>query len=103
MIRTTVIAAVMLSAAAGWSETLKFEVASVKKVEGGTPPGDIPRNMETTPGNFAMRNVALRFAVEWAWDLKDFEIVGPDWIKCEERYDILAKAGRAASDNEMRQ
>jgi uncharacterized protein (TIGR03435 family) len=81
----------------------KFDVATVKKVEGGAPPGDIPRNMETTPGNFAMRNVALRFAVEWAWDLKDYEIAGPDWIKGDERYDILAKAGGPASDNEMRQ
>src|SRR5689334_11469847 len=101
MKRTLLIA---LALAAGCAaQSLKFEVATVKKVEGGTPPGDVPRNMETTPGNFAMRNVALRFAVEWAWDLKDFEIVGPDWIKGEERYDIIAKAGHPASDNEMRQ
>jgi uncharacterized protein (TIGR03435 family) len=96
-------AAILLSAVAVWGQALKFEVASVKKVESGSPPGDIPRNMETTPGNFAMRNVALRFAIEWAWDLKDFEIAGPDWIKAEERYDIIAKAGRPASENEMRQ
>ncbi|HJZ98763.1 MAG TPA: TIGR03435 family protein [Candidatus Solibacter sp.] len=103
MKRTCTIAAILLSAAAVWGQALKFEVASVKKVESGSPPGDIPRNMETTPGNFAMRNVALRFAIEWAWDLKDFEIAGPDWIKGEERYDIIAKAGRPASENEMRQ
>jgi uncharacterized protein (TIGR03435 family) len=101
MMRTLVIG--MLLAGACLADGLKFDVASVKKVEGGTPPGDIPRNMETTPGNFAMRNIALRFAIEWAWDLKDFEIVGPDWIKAEERYDIIAKAGRPASDNEMRE
>ena len=101
--RMTAIVALMAAASVGWCQGLKFEVASVKKVEGGAPPGDIPRNMETTPGNFAMRNVALRFAIEWAWDLKDFEITGPDWIKAEERYDIIAKAGRPASENEMRQ
>jgi uncharacterized protein (TIGR03435 family) len=101
MKRTLLIA---LALAAGCAaQSLKFEVATVKKVEGGTPPGDVPRNMETTPGNFAMRNVALRFAIEWAWDLKDFEIIGPDWIKGEERYDIIAKTGHPASDNEMRQ
>jgi uncharacterized protein (TIGR03435 family) len=93
----------LLFASLGGAQTLKFDVASVKKVEGGTPPGDIPRNMETTPGNFAMRNVALRFAIEWAWDLKDYQISGPDWIKGEERYDIIAKAGRPASDAEMQQ
>ena len=36
-----------------------FEVASVKRAASGSPPGDIPRNMEDTPGHFAMRNVAL--------------------------------------------
>jgi len=91
----------LLTAVCG-AQTLKFEVASVKKVDSGSPPGDIPRNMETTPGNFAMRNIALRFAIEWAWELKDFEVNGPDWIKAEERYDIIAKAGRPASDAEMR-
>jgi len=103
MKRTCAIAAILMCATAVWGQALKFEVASVKKVESGSPPGDIPRNMETTPGNFAMRNVALRFAIEWAWDLKDFEIAGPDWIKAEERYDMIAKAGRPASENEMRQ
>jgi len=103
MKRTCAIAAILLSATAVWGQALKFEVATVKRAQGGGPPGDIPRNMETTPGNFAMRNVPLRMAVEWAWDLKDFEITGPDWIKVEERYDIIAKAGRPASENEMRQ
>jgi uncharacterized protein (TIGR03435 family) len=84
-------------------QSLKFEVATVKRGVANTPPGDIPRNMETTPGNFAMRNVPLRFALEWAYDLKDYEIAGPDWIKGEERYDIIAKAGRPATDAEMRQ
>jgi uncharacterized protein (TIGR03435 family) len=102
MMNRTILAAGLLAAVC-LGQGLKFEVASVKKVESGTPPGDIPRNMETTPGNFAMRNVALRFALEWAWDLKDFEIAGPDWIKGDERYDIIAKAGRPASDDEMRQ
>ncbi len=101
MKRALVIILALAAACAGQSP--KFDVASVKKVEGGAPPGDIPRNMETTPGNFAMRNIALRFAIEWAWDLKDFEIIGPDWIKAEERYDIIAKAGHPASENEMRQ
>jgi uncharacterized protein (TIGR03435 family) len=98
-----VLVIILAAAAACAAQSPKFDVASVKKVEGGAPPGDIPRNMETTPGNFAMRNIALRFAIEWAWDLKDFEIIGPDWIKAEERYDIIAKAGHPASENEMRQ
>jgi len=79
-----------------------FEVASVKRAAGGGPPGDIPRNMDGSPGSFAMRNVPLRYALEWAYDLKDYEISGPDWINGEERYDIIAKAAGPATNEQMK-
>lgn len=79
-----------------------FEVASVKAAEANTPPGDIPRNMDTSPGHFAMRNVPLRYAIEWAFDLKDYEVSGPEWIKADQRYDIVAKAPSPATDDQMR-
>lgn len=80
-----------------------FEVATVKRAAPGSGgPGDIPRNMDTSPGHFAMRNVPLRFAIEWAYDLKDFEVSGPDWIKADERYDILANAPGPATNEQMR-
>jgi uncharacterized protein (TIGR03435 family) len=79
-----------------------FEVASVKRAAGGGPPGDIPRNMDGSPGSFAMRNVPLRYALEWAYDLQDYEISGPDWINVEERYDILAKATGPATNAQMK-
>ena len=82
---------------------LKFEVASVKRSQGGGPPGDIPRNMDTSPGHFAMANAPLRHFLIWAYDLKDFEISGPEWIKSEERYDIIAKAAGPVPENEIRQ
>src|SRR5437016_4823526 len=97
-------AAILLAASVAGAQTApKFEVATVKKSVDGGPPGDTPRNMDTSPGHFAMRNVPLRFAVEWAYDLKDYEVSGPDWIKGEERYDIVATAGGPASDAQMRQ
>lgn len=80
----------------------RFEVASIKRTKGGGPPGDIPRNMESSPGSFAMRNTPLRYALEWAYDAKDYEIFGPDWIKTEERYDIIAKAAGPATNDEMK-
>ena len=80
----------------------QFEVASVKRAEGGGPPGDIPRNMDQSPGHFAMRNVPLRYALEWAYNLKDYEIAGPEWIKIDDRYDIIAKASGPAADDAMR-
>jgi uncharacterized protein (TIGR03435 family) len=83
--------------------TLKFEVATVKHAVGGGPPGDIPRNMDNSPGHFAMRNVPLRYAIEWAYNLKDYEISGPDWIKGpDERYEIVGRASGPASEEEMR-
>jgi len=80
-----------------------FEVASVRPADPGEAgPGDIPRNMDNSPGHFIMRNVPLRFCIEWAYDLKDYEVAGPDWIKAENRYDIVANAPGAASDDDMR-
>src|ERR1700683_94805 len=79
----------------------RFEVASVKRVAAQGGPGDIPRNMDSSPGHFAMRNVPLRYCLEWAYDLKDYQISGPDWIKGEERYDILATAP-GASEEQMK-
>lgn len=76
-----------------------FDAASVKKAESGGPPGDIARNMDKSPGHFAMRNVPMRFALEWAYNLQDYEILGPGWIAGDERYDIVATAPGA--DNEQ--
>jgi uncharacterized protein (TIGR03435 family) len=93
---------VLTTLAQSTTAPLAFEVASVKRGAGGGPPGDVPRNMDSSPGHFAMRNVAFRFALEWAYDLKDYEVSGPDWIKGDERYEIIAKAAGPASEDQMR-
>jgi uncharacterized protein (TIGR03435 family) len=81
---------------------LAFEVASVRVSDPGEAgPGDIPRNMDNSPGHFIMRNVPLRYCLEWAYDLKDYQVAGPDWIKADNRYDIVANAP-GASENDMR-
>lgn len=94
---------VLVAASAAFGESRPaFEVASVKRVTTGPNPGDIPHNMDTSPGHFAMYNVPLRYAIEWAYDLKDFEISGPEWTKQEERYDIVAKADGPVSMDQIR-
>ena len=101
MTRLAVLA--LLTAGFAMAAPPAFEVASVKAAEPGAPsPGDIPRNMDSSAGHFAMRNVPLRYLIEWAYDLKDYEIVGPDWIKADNRVDIVATAP-GASENDMRQ
>lgn len=79
-----------------------FEVASVKPNPDMGPPGDIPVNADRSPGHFAMRDKPLRFIVEWAYDLKDYQIVGPQWIQSDQRYDISATAPGPAPDDQMR-
>ena len=93
-----IISAIVLGAA----NPPTFEIASVKLAAADEAnPGDIARNMDSSPGHFIMRNVPLRYCLEWAYDLKDYEIAGPDWIKAENRYDIVANAP-GASDDQMR-
>ncbi|HTP33905.1 MAG TPA: TIGR03435 family protein [Candidatus Acidoferrales bacterium] len=97
------ILAVALVALAAWAQPLKFDVASVKKLNTTGPPGDIPRNADPAPGHFHMTNVPMRMLLEWAYDLKDYQISGPDWIKIDERYEVIAKAAGPAPESEVRQ
>lgn len=96
-----------IAAAAMWGQkpaakTGAFEVASVKVNPDLGPPGDIAMNADPSPGHFAMRDKPLRFFIEWAFDLKDYQVEGPEWIKIDNRYDISANAPGPASDDKMR-
>jgi uncharacterized protein (TIGR03435 family) len=95
--------AVLLAANVLAAEGPVFDAASIHiAAPGEAGPGDIPRNMDSSPGHFAMRNVPLRYCLEWAWDLKDYEIAGPDWIQSENRYDIVATAPGLPTEDQMR-
>jgi uncharacterized protein (TIGR03435 family) len=92
---------------AGWCQTtpeqLVFEVASVKASAPDSPPsGSMPRNMDPSPGHFAMRNVSLLFCLEWAYDLVDSQIRGPAWIRSGANFDIVASAAGEASEERMK-
>lgn len=95
---------VLIATAFGQTQTLKpsFEVASVKPNPNLGPPGDIPVNIDPSAGHFAMRDKPLRFVIEWAYDLKDYQVVGPKWIEFDNRYDIVANATGRATDDQMR-
>lgn len=99
-----VFTAALIVAACAWTQAPKasFEVASVKPNPNLGPPGDIPFNQDKSPGHFVMRDKPLRFFIEWAFDLKDYQVVGPEWIKIDNRYDIVANASAPATDDQMR-
>ena len=86
----------------GLQQKVSFEVASMKVNKELGPVGDIPRNADTSPGHLTMRDVPLRYMLEWAYDLKDYEVAGPEWIKADTRYDVVAIAPGPATDEEMR-
>ena len=74
-----------------WSQDIaarpKFEVASVRRNTRGDPGvriGAIAR------ARFDADNVWLRFLIEYAWDVRDFQLSGgPAWA-ASDRYDIRA-------------
>jgi uncharacterized protein (TIGR03435 family) len=48
-----------------------------------------------------MKNISLRSCIRWAYDIRDYQISGPDWL-ASERYDIAAKSDRTVSPHELR-
>jgi|SRR5271157_1622608 len=80
-----------------------FDVASVKVSQvardGGR--GSRRQSANTTPGGLNLRNFTFRSCVQWAYNLKDYQVTGPGWID-NERYDIVAKAVDPVQDDELR-
>jgi uncharacterized protein (TIGR03435 family) len=77
--------------------TAAFEVASIKVST--EPPGSSSWNSRT--GTLWMRNVTLKYCIQAAYSVKDFQISGgPKWIE-EDRYNIDAKADGPAKDPEL--
>jgi uncharacterized protein (TIGR03435 family) len=66
-----------------------FEVASVKPAPPPTP-GMIKVQMGGDPGMIDYKNVSLKTVIAWAYQMKEFQVSGPDWIETA-RFDILAK------------
>ena len=80
-----------------------FDVASVKLSQFNNLTGEGARkaNLATTPGSLIIRNMNLKSCVQWAYNLKDYQVTGPDWINIQ-RYDINAKAADPVKDEELR-
>ncbi len=77
---------------------LSFEAASVKPAP---PPAGrgIRVMMGGDPGRVNYSNVSLRELIRTAYQLKDYQISGPDWINSE-RFDIVAKLPEGAKESD---
>ena len=67
-----------------------FEVASVKPAPPPTNPGQLKVQMGGDPGMIDYKNVSLKMVIARAYDLKEFQVSGPDWLDTT-RFDIMAK------------
>ncbi|HLW98616.1 MAG TPA: TIGR03435 family protein [Candidatus Acidoferrales bacterium] len=72
---------------AGSAALPSFEVVSIKPDR-----SDDGRMMfQNTPGKFTMTNTTIKFVIEFAYNIKDFQLSGgPSWISSD-HYDINAK------------
>jgi len=64
-----------------------FDVASVKVNHSG----DGTAHTHNIGADVQMRNVPLRAYIVMAYDIPDYQLQAPDWVRTE-RYDISAKA-----------
>jgi uncharacterized protein (TIGR03435 family) len=107
--RNTVLACVMASVCSvGFGQAPKaeaeFEVASIKPSVLSNPNNrerNRRENITVEPGSLIMRNVSMRSALQWAYDIKPYQVSGPGWID-DERYEIIAKASTAAEPRQLR-
>jgi uncharacterized protein (TIGR03435 family) len=94
----------LVNAPAGRAESpATFEVASIKP----SAPGGHGVQIQTTPGGrFVTKNVNLKFLIQFAYDVKGFQITGgPGWMNSDS-YDIEAKPEseeRKVTDVELKQ
>ena len=74
-----------------------FEVASVKRAP--TPVGGYNSSMKLDPGRITCTNVSLKKLIMNSYDLKDYQISGPDWLESE-LYNIVATMPRETTGDD---
>jgi uncharacterized protein (TIGR03435 family) len=82
-----------------------FEVASVKRTQHGrTPDGWSHSSLKITgPGRFLATNASLHECIRWAYEIKDYQLSGPDWLASDEAsFDIEAMAPPGTPEKQMR-
>jgi len=75
-----------------------FEVASVKRVP--AQPGGYRSSMNLDPGRLTCTNVSLRKMIVTGYNVKDYQLTGPEWLNSE-LYDITATLPAGASGDQV--
>jgi uncharacterized protein (TIGR03435 family) len=94
----TVLCLTCLRAAHG--QPVSFDTATIRVSPVGAKGGE-GENLTVNPGGVSMRNVSLRFCVQWAYELKPFQLGTPGWMESD-RYDIVAKSAGPVAVEQLR-
>ena len=76
--------------------SVEFEVASVRPNDSG--PGS--SSSRSRNGRYETTNEPLFQLLSWAFQVREYQIIGPDWLKSD-RYDIRAKAPDGAAEDQI--
>ncbi len=81
----------------------QFDVASIRDtgIQPGTE-GSGREQVELTPNSVWLRNASLSFVIQWAYDVRFYQVSGAEWLK-DQRWDILAKTQAVHSEKEFRE
>ncbi len=104
MLRTIVGSSLIVFASyAAFAQTapLSFEAASLKLTKSPEKDGRVMRQLSggpgsSDPGRFTFSNVTLKILVQQAYNLKEFQVEGPDWIDSE-GYDLVATMAKGTA------
>ena len=78
--RAEFLCAAVLAASALAFQPVKIEVASVKPGD----PGATSMGNHFSPGRFTLKNYSLMSLIEWAYGLKEYQIIdAPGWLRSE--------------------
>jgi uncharacterized protein (TIGR03435 family) len=90
-------------AAQGPASEARFEVASVKMREGQSRPSPPPSAMSLLGrGGVFHADFTVASLVQFAYDLRDFQVLGgPDWIR-QDGFEINARAGFDPTPEQVR-
>jgi uncharacterized protein (TIGR03435 family) len=72
-----------------------FDAASVRPARPAAGEERRGARIAASPGGVTVHGSSLRDCMQWAWDLREYQLDGPDWITFE-RYDIATRTGAPA-------
>lgn len=80
-----------------------FDAASIKPSIRGRKGGEGSsfQRLDRSPTTLTLENTSLSLCIQYAYNVRFYQVEGPDWLNSE-RFDIIAKSAAPASSDEHR-